>query len=234
MPRRIVIGDIHGCLKTFRHLLEDKIQLSGDDILYLVGDLIDRGPDSKGVLDYIMALSDDNYRIHTIRGNHEEMMLASINDERYLVNWMDNGAEASLLSFGIDLDLSDYLELQGRIATRYLDFASRLDYFMELEDVFIVHAGFNFRLEDPFTDTLSMIWSRDMLYDPGKAKGKKIIHGHTPVSLESIVADVSDENTRLINIDGGCVYTCYQGLGNLVGIDLDSRELFIQANIDLE
>jgi serine/threonine protein phosphatase 1 len=79
-----------------------------------------------------------------------------------------------------------------------------------------------------------MIWSRDMLYDPGKAKGKKIIHGHTPVSLKSIVSDVSDENTRLINIDGGCVYTWYPGLGNLVGIDLDSRELFIQANIDPE
>jgi serine/threonine protein phosphatase 1 len=234
MPRRIVIGDIHGCLRTFRQLLEDRIQLSYDDSVYLVGDLIDRGPDSKGVMDYVMALSEQNYRVKTIRGNHEEMMLTSVTGDRYMDNWIYNGAEACLHSFGIDMFSSPYRELPAMIPVRYRDFAGTTEYFMELEDVFIVHAGFNFRLADPFTDTNSMIWSRDMLYNREKAGGKKIIHGHTPVSLDMICKAVSDENSRLINLDGGCVYKAYSGLGNLVGIDLDSLELFIQKNIDMD
>jgi serine/threonine protein phosphatase 1 len=232
MPRRLVIGDVHGCLKTFRTLLEDRIHLTRKDTLFLVGDLIDRGPDSNGVMDYVMNLSEDNYRVQTIRGNHEEMMLAAVSDQMNLPVWIYNGAEASLHSFGTDTDHYPDTPLPDLIPRRYLDFAGRLDYFIELEDVFIVHAGFNFSLDDPFRDTQSMIWSREMLYDPVKARGKKIIHGHTPVPLEMIYSSVSGKNSELINIDGGCVYSGYSGLGNLVGIDLDSRELFIQANID--
>jgi len=234
MHRRIVIGDIHGCLRTFRQLLEDKIHLSHDDILYLLGDLIDRGPDSKGVMDYVMSLSDQNYRVHTIRGNHEEMMLTADKGERYMYNWIYNGAEATFNSFGIDMYSCLLSELPAMIPTRYLDFARSTGYFAELEDVLIVHAGFNFLIDDPFTDTNAMIWSRDMLYNRDKAGGRNIIHGHTPVSLEMIHAAVADKNCNLINLDGGCVYTDFAELGNLVGLDLDSRKLFIQQNIDMD
>jgi serine/threonine protein phosphatase 1 len=78
MPNRILaISDIHGNNKTFLDLL-DKIALTKDDELYLLGDYIDRGPDSKGVIDTIWKLMDDNYRVFCIKGNHEEMLFRGI------------------------------------------------------------------------------------------------------------------------------------------------------------
>jgi serine/threonine protein phosphatase 1 len=67
MSRRIVIGDIHGCLKTLQQLLEKKVRPDTGDELYFVGDYIDRGPDSKGVLDYLIAMKDSGYKMVFIR-----------------------------------------------------------------------------------------------------------------------------------------------------------------------
>ena len=78
MSGRFAIGDIHGCLKTLKALVENEIQLGKDDELFFVGDFIDRGPDSKGVLDYIGSLIRDGYKIQSVMGNHEEMLLESL------------------------------------------------------------------------------------------------------------------------------------------------------------
>ena len=65
--RKFAISDIHGCLKSFEALL-DKIQLSTSDELYILGDYIDRGPDSKGVIDYIWKLEQEGYAVKCLRG----------------------------------------------------------------------------------------------------------------------------------------------------------------------
>ncbi|MEP6597398.1 MAG: metallophosphoesterase, partial [Ginsengibacter sp.] len=82
MPRIFAIGDIHGCSKTFRKLLIEKINIQKSDEIYCIGDYIDRGEDSKGVIDFISQMRDKNYQIHTLRGNHEEMMLHSAENEQ--------------------------------------------------------------------------------------------------------------------------------------------------------
>jgi serine/threonine protein phosphatase 1 len=233
MARRIVIGDVHGCLRTFRRLVEDRISLSQEDELFLVGDLIDRGPDSKGVIDYVLELMNKGHQVTTIRGNHEEMLLETAGDERFLATWLYNGAEATIRSFGMDFDLETAGHVDQYVGERYFDFLNGLGYYIELEDYFIVHAGFNFGITDPLSDTQAMIWSRDMSYDREKAQGKRVIHGHTPVTLEEIRHVVYEGSEPLVNIDAGCVYLYYPGLGNLVGIDLDERELFIQKNCEV-
>ena len=68
---RFAISDIHGCAKTFEALL-DRIALSTQGELYLLGDYLDRGPDSKGVLDLIFRLQREGYAVHCLRGNHEQ------------------------------------------------------------------------------------------------------------------------------------------------------------------
>ncbi len=234
MRRRIVIGDIHGCLKTLRQLLEQKIQAGKEDELYFVGDYIDRGPDSKGVLDYLIGLKKDGYQTVFIRGNHEEMLIESFSSEVYFHPWMYNGGGKTLASFGLSEEA--YLQLPGdrKLPDKYMEFLSHTTYYVELDKVFIVHAGFNFHDGNPFHDLDAMIWSRNFDYDRFKAKGKPVIHGHTPVPLETIRQTLFNPERKLINIDAGCVYTEYPEMGNLIALDLDKWQLFVQPNIDAE
>ncbi len=232
MARRLVIGDIHGCLRSFRKLLENKIHLETSDSLYLVGDYIDRGPDSKGVLDYLFELQDKDHQLFPIKGNHEVMMLDALGHPPKMSLWFYNGAKSTLGSFGLKEHHIYSGESSSGIPQKYIEFLKELPYYYRLEDAFIVHAGFSFYSEDPFGDEQSMIWSREMEYDLEKADGLPVIHGHTPVTVEKIQATLSDPTNKLINIDAGCVYNQYPGYGNLVGLDIDSRELFVQGNID--
>jgi serine/threonine protein phosphatase 1 len=232
MGRRIVIGDIHGCLKTVQHLLTRKVRIADEDELYFVGDYIDRGPDSKGVIDYLIGIRNEVRKIVFIRGNHEEMLIESLSSETYFHPWIYNGGGKTLDSFGISQE--EYLELPGdkKLPAQYMEFLSHTTYYIELDKAFIVHAGFNFYDDNPFHDLDAMIWSRNFDYDRFKAKGKPVIHGHTPTSLESIRATLFKPERTLINIDAGCVYTEFPEMGNLVALDIDRWQLFVQPNIE--
>jgi len=232
LSRRFAIGDIHGCLKTLRALVENELQLGKDDELFFVGDFIDRGPDAKGVLDYIASLINDGYKIQSVLGNHEEMLLESLKDERFLSGWLENGAESTLNSFGIDTGLFVTVDSVRDIRKEYIEQLTSLPYFIELQDYIIVHAGLNFFIKNPFDDKQAMVWSRDMQFNAEKSSGRSVIHGHTPVSLNSIKKQLTNPDPGLINIDGGCVYTHHPDLGNLIALDLDSRQLFHISNIE--
>jgi serine/threonine protein phosphatase 1 len=234
MGRRLVIGDIHGCVKTLQALLEKKIIISKEDQIYFVGDYIDRGPDSKGVLDYLIDLKDEGFHTVFIRGNHEEMLIESLSGEMYFQSWIYNGGGATLKSFGLSQEEFLSLPVDRKLPSKYMEFLSFTTYYIELDKSFIVHAGFNFYDENPFHDLDAMIWSRNFDYDRFKAKGKPVIHGHTPNSLESIRETLFSGERTLINIDAGCVYTDYPEMGNLIGLDMDSWQLFLQRNIDME
>ena len=69
---RWAISDIHGCCQTFRYMVETELQITKEDELFLLGDYIDRGKDSKGVFDYIMQLQNDNFKVQCLMGNHED------------------------------------------------------------------------------------------------------------------------------------------------------------------
>lgn len=92
MKRTFVIPDIHGCCRTFRQLLFHRLELQKTDTLYLLGDYIDRGPDSKGVIDTILELQRDGYDVQAIKGNHEEMLIETFESgsDESLMNWMEN------------------------------------------------------------------------------------------------------------------------------------------------
>ena len=95
--RIIAISDIHGFNKTF-HALLDKVGLTKDDQLFILGDNIDRGPDSKGILDTIIKLQQDGYGIKCILGNHEEMMLKAHYNPSQSDLWLLNGGNTTLKS----------------------------------------------------------------------------------------------------------------------------------------
>jgi serine/threonine protein phosphatase 1 len=220
MERIFAIGDIHGCSKTFETLLFDKIQLRKTDQIYCVGDYIDRGHDSKGVIDMILKLRDDGYSIYTLRGNHEQMMLDAFTFEEAMEVWIKNGGGQTLESFGI-ASLND-------LPDRYLSFLMETEFFIEKDNYIFAHAGLNFRNENIFEDKEAMLWIRDFdRYQPALGD-RLLIHGHTPERLNYII----NQKENCINIDGGCVYVQKKHFGNLVAIDLNERKFISAANCE--
>ncbi len=222
MPRIFAIGDIHGCSNTFRKLLFEKIAIKKSDTIYCIGDYIDRGKDSKGVIDIILQLRTQHYRINTLKGNHEQMMLDSTEDEEAFKLWMANGGDATLRSFDV--------ESINELPPVYLNFFKRTKYFIETKEYIFVHAGLNFELPNPFEDKESMLWIRNFRVDKKKLNGKLLIHGHTPVPATFILTQKPE---GAVNIDGGCVYT-HSGLGNLFAINLTEKKFIGIANCEAQ
>jgi len=220
-PRRFVIADIHGCCQTFRKLALERIGLERDDELYLLGDLIDRGPDSKGVLDFIFDLRRQGFRVESVLGNHEEMLLLCTESLGGMALWMVNGGLATLHSFGSGG--------AAAIPGRYLDFLRSLPEQILLDDFVIVHAGLNFTLSDPFADRQAKLWMRDCVVDSGRIGGRRLINGHTPVTRPLLEDSLKSDR---ILLDNGCVFSGEPGLGSLAALELNSMEVCYQENID--
>jgi len=221
-PRRFVIGDVHGCSRTLRQLVERGIGLSREDELYLLGDLIDRGPDTKGVLDFIFELREMGFDVTSVRGNHEEMYLHAGNSRDYMDMWLANGGQTTLASFQADGP--------GDIPHLYQSYLRSLPYYLLLDDFVIVHAGLNFDLNDPFADTEAMLWQRDCEVDLQRTGGRRLANGHTPVTRDQVVASLA---TDRILLDNGCVFGSGRaGKGCLVALELNTLTLAFQANID--
>jgi serine/threonine protein phosphatase 1 len=232
MSRRIVIGDIHGCYKTLKKLVEGHIKLTKEDHLYFVGDLIDRGPRSREVLDYIISLKSKGYNVFPVKGNHEDLFIKAFSDEEYMSAWFHNGAEETLLSFNVPENKLNIYEGLKMIPEKYFQFLYDLPYYYDLNDYIIVHAGLNITSGDIFEDVQAMLWSREIKGLNLLPSGKCIIHGHTPMPIITLKANLSRKDARNLNVDAGCVYKDLPGYGTLAAIELDSRLLFTQENID--
>jgi len=220
-PRTFVIGDIHGCALTLRSLVENMIRPSATDRIYLLGDLIDRGPDSRGVLDFIFELRERGLYVESIRGNHEEMFLKSSYDPYFLDLWLANGGMATLASFRADGP--------GDIPQRYRDFIESLPLYILLDDFVLVHAGLNFDTKDPFDDTDAMLWTRSLFVDRLRIGGRRLICGHTPVSRSQLEASLGSDK---IMLDNGCVFSGRIETGNLAALELGGMTLFLHPNMD--
>ncbi len=96
--RILAIGDIHGCLAALDLLLA-AVQPQPEDTLVMLGDYVDRGPDSSGVLARLLALRETHYLV-ALRGNHEVMMLGARLDPRVRANWLEYGGDTTLASYG--------------------------------------------------------------------------------------------------------------------------------------
>ena len=220
-PRTFVIGDIHGCAATLRRLVDGTLRPSPDDRIYLLGDLIDRGPDSKGVLDFIFELRGRGLSVSSVRGNHEEMCLQAGDDLYCLELWIANGGLATLESFQA-ADLGDIPRL-------YRDLLGSLPLYILLDDFVIVHAGLNFDQPSPFDDTSAMLWTRSPVVDRQRIGGRRLICGHTPVTRSRLEASL--DSSRIM-LDNGCVFGGRPEMGCLAALELESMTVQYQENID--
>lgn len=220
MPRVFAIGDIHGCSKTFKRLLLEKIQIRKSDKIYCIGDYVDRGKDSKGVIDFIINLRKQGYQIHTLRGNHEQMMLDAPLSEIKMKHWLKNGGAETMKSFR--------LKSLNEIAPEYLSFLKRTKFYIKTKKFIFVHAGLNFSKSNLFEDKDAMLWLRDFPSNQPVLDSQILIHGHTPKSLDIILS----QHGNCFNIDGGCVFKQHSHLGKLVALNLGENKYIVINNID--
>ncbi|WP_375563337.1 metallophosphoesterase [Bernardetia sp. OM2101] len=132
---------MHGCLFTFEALLK-QIKLTKNDQLFLLGDYINKGKNSKGVVDLIIKLQENQekngYQIFPLRGNHEQMLIEDYEG----------------------ISTNEYLDKTNNYSELHYKFVSNLSYFYELDNYFLVHAGFNVEINNPFLDFETMLWKR--------------------------------------------------------------------------
>lgn len=236
MSSRWIVPDIHGCAKTLRVLVENLLKLSKNDKLYLLGDYIDRGPNGKGVLDYIMHLQAEGYDVSCIKGNHEDLCVKAFeaDQKKKLFGfkhteqkaWEAVGAVETLKSFGV--------KHPREIPQHYITWMKACPVYIELEDYILVHAGMNFSVKNPFEDEHGMMWTRHFKVDFKKSHGKKIIHGHIPVDYSFIdVVIRNNENYDFIALDNGIFVTNKPNLGSLLAFNPDTKELLALTNMDM-
>lgn len=215
--RLFAIGDIHGCFDAFRTMVEQKIKIRKDDKIVLLGDYIDRGAHSKEVVDYILNLQNSGYDIVPLIGNHEAMLLDTLNNDEYLSKWILNGGTETVRSFGISS--------LGKLASHYIDFFKGLNYYFEFDQYLFVHAGFNDEISNPFEDRYYMIWRCKDEYHHPILRDKTIVHGHRPISVASCTESISSQK-KVINLDTGCVYSDNYGHGSLTALELYTKCLY--------
>ncbi len=225
--RKIAISDIHGCYLSFLSLL-DKIALTTADELYLLGDYIDRGPDSKNVLEKIIQLKEQGYQVHCLAGNHDFAIMDARTDPNFFKDWYSGwGGKQTMEGFDVI-----YLE---QITERYWSFLKNLEWVFEIDDFILVHAGLDFLAKDPLRPDINMVFIRNW-YDQIRYEwlGERIIvHGHTPVTVTQIQDMLTlMEFKQVIDIDGGCFAKHLPGKGHLCAFDMTNRELHFQKCLD--
>lgn len=231
---RYAISDIHGCLRTFKKALRI-IEFSKDDTLILLGDYIDRGIDSKGVIQYIIDLIADGYRVIPLRGNHEQFLIESLKPlppyasgpSSVVGMWMCNGGDKCLDSYGAIYP--------WEIPIEHGEFIKSLKLIHEEDDYVFVHGGLNFQLDNPIKESSEdcILWERLYRVPGNKRKagiGNRIlVTGHTPTSKDVMIEMANGED--LITIDRGCVFDGSQ-YGHLAVFNLDTKQFNFIKNID--
>jgi len=212
MPSRtIAIGDIHGCLPALDALL-DEIKPAADDLLIPLGDFIDRGPDSRGVIDRLIALS-DQCRVVPLIGNHEIMMLAALERVGEIGVWQMCGGQETLASYSGRLDA---------IPQKHVDFVKGCRRHHETADYLFFHANYQADLPPDEQPDYLLLWEHLTTTQPAPHEsGKTAIVGHTPQRT----GDVLDLG-HVLCIDTAC---CMGGC--LTALDVNTRDIW-QAEAD--
>jgi len=202
------IGDIHGNLSHLEQLIK-KIEPALDpqrDTVIFLGDYIDRGPDSKGVVDRILQLRKDLPHVVCLKGNHEAMFLDWIlNGENYEL-YLYNGGGATIRSYS--------QEGAFTLPQEHLDFFTSLLLYYETEHYIFVHAGLRGGIPLEEQDPHDLIWIRDEFILSPHDFGKIVVFGHTPLQRVFVAPNK-------IGIDTGAVYG-----GTLTCLELPAQRFY--------
>ena len=185
------IGDVHGCLDQLvaleARIAEDGLNFEGEKWLVTVGDHVDRGPESAGVIAQVMSSAPDGFRRFALMGNHEQMMLDFLGNPAAHACWLDEGGAETLRSYGIEvayppLRTSEALraELEARFPADHRAFLDALPSYLSLPGWLFVHAGIRPGIPLGMQTDDDLIWIRAPFLTSQLTGGLRVVHGHTP------------------------------------------------------
>jgi serine/threonine protein phosphatase 1 len=230
------IGDVHGRLDVLEPLLHDiaadavASQPAERPLLIFLGDYVDRGPASKGVIDLILRLQGDSFfETVALKGNHEEALLQFIEDPAFGSTWMEHGGGTTLASYGVQppaqrTDPDAWAKARDAfdeiLPAEHRKFYRGLKLMEQVGDYAFVHAGVRPGVPLEEQSERDMLWIRyEFLQDKGPF-GKVIVHGHTP-------AEEAQMLRHRLGIDTGAYAT-----GVLTGVRLhDTEQRLMQAKV---
>jgi serine/threonine protein phosphatase 1 len=195
-----VVGDVHGRSDLLQILLRRIAEDAREDgaaggrrELIFLGDYVDRGPDSRGVIDAILGVAawEDAWAVTALKGNHEAALLQFLEEPEFWPRWADYGARETLLSYGVNppgrtAEAEDYgrasRELNAALPAEHHGFLADLKLSADRGDYLCVHAGV--RPDVPLDSQVEndLMWIREDFLRNQKYLGKVIVHGHTPAA----------------------------------------------------
>ena len=209
------IGDIHGRSDLLALLLAKIVTDAGHSkdasrrTLVFLGDYVDRGHDSRGVVDMLLGGLPKGFETHFLKGNHEEIMLDFLRDPSALGHWLANGADATFRSYG--MDVTELIRkgaapeawqraFLASLPEAHRDFFQTLELAVAFGDYLFVHAGVRPGVPLEEQDPHDLVWIRGPFLKSDEDFGKIVVHGHTPAREPVIRAN-------RIGIDTGAVFT---------------------------
>jgi serine/threonine protein phosphatase 1 len=198
MGKIFAIGDIHGCNDKLDTLIE-KLQIDPtEDTLLFIGDYVDRGPDSKEVINSILEIRKTVENVVCLKGNHEQMFLNYYCERRDEELFMHNGGLRTLISYGF--------MKEGRaenlvVPEDHMQFFTTLRLYYETDDYIFVHAGLRPGIPLDQQDVHDLLWIRYDFINSPYDFGKTVVFGHTPISYALPHVDKNK-----IGIDTGAVF----------------------------
>lgn len=211
--RLYAIGDIHGQIDLLKAAHERVFRDGGRNAQIVhVGDLIDRGPDSRGVVEHLLQGRRAGRDWIVTRGNHDRFLPAFLNDPQWIDpglasgrHWLDHeglGARATMASYGVDIDGPREAVLahaRRAVPRAHADFLASLPLWFLHPLALVVHAGIRPGVDLMAQKEQDLVWIRQGFLDSGADFGPLVVHGHTAL----------DRPTRYpnrLNIDGGAAY----------------------------
>ena len=225
--RIYAIGDIHGRLDLLDELLqmvrrdnEMRVPLERHTLIFL-GDYIDRGAQSRGVIERLLTGMPDGFERICLKGNHEDFLLRSLSDPDIVPLWMINGGVETLASYGVIRRdqpgiprRAPYLgpALEKALPPEHLEFFRQLPIMVTFGDYLFVHAGVKPGVPLDGQDDYDCLFIREPFLNARGWLGKMIVHGHTPVGEPEI-------KSNRIGIDTGGFFS-----GRLTALRLEGTE----------
>jgi serine/threonine protein phosphatase 1 len=227
--RIYAIGDIHGRLDLFEAMIaaierDDAARGSAQTTVILLGDLVDRGPESAGVVTRAMQWCEER-KVRIIGGNHEELFLESFSNEHAMRNFLRYGGRETVLSYPVDpraFHLADIPETQAMMARAvpqaHRDFIARFEPAIQVGDYLFVHAGIRPDIALANQTANDLRWIREPFLSYAGDHGCVVVHGHT-------ITDEPVLRSNRIGLDTGAFMS-----GHLTALGLEgSRRWLIET-----